>query len=171
MEHTSFRRISLFNPSSLSALFMLLPFFSRFQVRMICVDYWASLHHLSRFMQSFNYKYPYSLPPCPLIIQKSFSGNTVNKLHSLLLSLINKIPVRLPLTLDHVQVTRNLQKSSLLARIKEEMVSGKARFLSEADTEFCCVHSRDFYAVINDQPITEKATFWIVIMWISGSPE
>lgn len=122
-------------------------------------------------MQSFNYKYPRSPPPCPLIIQKSFSGNTVNQLLSLLLSLINKISAQLPLALDHVQVIRNLQKSSLLARIKEDMDSGNARLLSEADTEFRHVHSGDFYAVINDQPITEKAAVWIFIMWISGSPE
>lgn len=111
------------------------------------------------------------LPPCPLIIQKSLSGNAVNQLLSLLLSLINKIPVRLPLALDHVQVTSNLQKSSLLARIKEDMDSGKACLLSEADTECHHVRSGDFYAVINDQPITEKAAVCIVIMWIFGSPE
>lgn len=131
----------------------------------ICVDFWALMHHLSRFMQSFNYKYPHSPPPCPLIIQKSFSSNTVNQLLSLLLSLINKIPVRLPLALDHVQVTHNLQKSSLLARIKEEMDYGKARLLLEAGTEFHRVHSGDFYAVISDQPIREKAAIWIFIIW------
>lgn len=118
-------------------------------------------------MQSFNSKYPHPSPPSSVVIQKSFSSNTVHQR----LSLINRIPVQLPLALGHVQVTRNLQKSSLLAIIKEEMDSGKARLLSEADTEFARVHSRGFYAVINEEPITETDTVWILIMWIFGRPE